>query len=173
MRYGLISRPPGSSARPVIRLLITEVPPGIGEKAVFAGLNAARISSRELLVSVPVPEEWKAQPYDIAAEQVTVGGMLWFADVIPDVLAVITTPAGFHRPARQVIVEAIRGLYAQGESAGAVTVARRLGSSGRAGRAIAPEQDSDVVSLLHREDAYECEFPRAGEADLITALSPS
>ncbi|HTT55099.1 MAG TPA: replicative DNA helicase [Streptosporangiaceae bacterium] len=31
------------------------------------------------------------------------------------------------------------------------------------------EQDSDVVILLHREDAYEKESPRAGEADLIIA----
>jgi len=31
------------------------------------------------------------------------------------------------------------------------------------------EQDSDVVILLHREDAYEKESPRAGEADLIVA----
>jgi len=31
------------------------------------------------------------------------------------------------------------------------------------------EQDSDVVILLHREDAYERESPRAGEADLIIA----
>jgi replicative DNA helicase len=31
------------------------------------------------------------------------------------------------------------------------------------------EQDSDVVILLHREDAYERESPRAGEADFIIA----
>jgi replicative DNA helicase len=31
------------------------------------------------------------------------------------------------------------------------------------------EQDSDVVILLHREDIYERESPRAGEADLILA----
>ena len=31
------------------------------------------------------------------------------------------------------------------------------------------EQDSDVVLLLHREDAYERESPRAGEADFIVA----
>jgi len=31
------------------------------------------------------------------------------------------------------------------------------------------EQDSDVVMLLHREDAYERESPRAGEADFIIA----
>jgi replicative DNA helicase len=31
------------------------------------------------------------------------------------------------------------------------------------------EQDSDVVILLHREDMYERESPRAGEADLIIA----
>src|SRR3984885_12526327 len=31
------------------------------------------------------------------------------------------------------------------------------------------EQDADVVILLHREDAYEPESPRAGEADLIVA----
>jgi replicative DNA helicase len=31
------------------------------------------------------------------------------------------------------------------------------------------EQDADVVVLLHREDAYERESPRAGEADLIIA----
>jgi replicative DNA helicase len=31
------------------------------------------------------------------------------------------------------------------------------------------EQDSDVVILLHREDVYERESPRAGEADLIVA----
>jgi len=31
------------------------------------------------------------------------------------------------------------------------------------------EQDSDVVILLHREDAYDKESPRAGEADLIVA----
>jgi replicative DNA helicase len=29
------------------------------------------------------------------------------------------------------------------------------------------EQDADIVVLLHREDAYEKESPRAGEADLI------
>ncbi|MBI1758074.1 MAG: replicative DNA helicase [Actinobacteria bacterium] len=31
------------------------------------------------------------------------------------------------------------------------------------------EQDADMVILLHREDAYEKESPRAGEADLILA----
>jgi replicative DNA helicase len=31
------------------------------------------------------------------------------------------------------------------------------------------EQDSDVVIMLHREDKYEPESPRAGEADLIVA----
>jgi replicative DNA helicase len=31
------------------------------------------------------------------------------------------------------------------------------------------EQDADMVVLLHREDAYEKESPRAGEADLIVA----
>ena len=31
------------------------------------------------------------------------------------------------------------------------------------------EQDSDLVMLLHREDAYERESPRAGEADFIIA----
>jgi replicative DNA helicase len=31
------------------------------------------------------------------------------------------------------------------------------------------EQDSDMVLLLHREDAYEKESPRAGEADFIVA----
>jgi replicative DNA helicase len=31
------------------------------------------------------------------------------------------------------------------------------------------EQDADVVLLLHREDAYEPESPRAGEADFIVA----
>jgi replicative DNA helicase len=31
------------------------------------------------------------------------------------------------------------------------------------------EQDADVVVLLHREDAYEKESPRAGEADMIVA----
>ena len=31
------------------------------------------------------------------------------------------------------------------------------------------EQDADVVVLLHREDAYEKESPRAGEADFIVA----
>jgi replicative DNA helicase len=31
------------------------------------------------------------------------------------------------------------------------------------------EQDADIIILLHREDAYEKESPRAGEADLIVA----
>ena len=31
------------------------------------------------------------------------------------------------------------------------------------------EQDADMVILVHREDAYEKESPRAGEADLIVA----
>ena len=31
------------------------------------------------------------------------------------------------------------------------------------------EQDADIVILLHREDAYEKESPRAGEADVIVA----
>ena len=31
------------------------------------------------------------------------------------------------------------------------------------------EQDADVVILLHREDAYDQESPRAGEADVIVA----
>lgn len=31
------------------------------------------------------------------------------------------------------------------------------------------EQDADVVILIHREDMYEKESPRAGEADLIIA----
>ena len=31
------------------------------------------------------------------------------------------------------------------------------------------EQDADMVILLHREDVYERESPRAGEADLILA----
>jgi replicative DNA helicase len=35
------------------------------------------------------------------------------------------------------------------------------------------EQDADVVMLLHREDAYEKEHPRAGEADIIVAKQRS
>lgn len=31
------------------------------------------------------------------------------------------------------------------------------------------EQDADIVMLLHREDAYESDSPRAGEADFIIA----
>ncbi len=31
------------------------------------------------------------------------------------------------------------------------------------------EQDADVVILLHREDAYEKDSPRMGEADFIVA----
>ncbi|OKI25124.1 hypothetical protein A6A07_31520 [Streptomyces sp. CB03911] len=31
------------------------------------------------------------------------------------------------------------------------------------------EDDADVLLLLHREDAYEKESPRAGEADFIVA----
>ncbi|MDQ1305942.1 MAG: replicative helicase, partial [Actinomycetota bacterium] len=31
------------------------------------------------------------------------------------------------------------------------------------------EQDADIVMLLHREDAYERESPRAGEADFMIA----
>ena len=31
------------------------------------------------------------------------------------------------------------------------------------------EQDADMVILLHREDVYEKESPRAGEADFIVA----
>jgi replicative DNA helicase len=31
------------------------------------------------------------------------------------------------------------------------------------------EQDADIVMLLHREDVYEKESPRAGEADIIVA----
>ena len=31
------------------------------------------------------------------------------------------------------------------------------------------EEDADMVVLLHREDAYEKESPRAGEADFIVA----
>jgi replicative DNA helicase len=31
------------------------------------------------------------------------------------------------------------------------------------------EQDADMVILLHREELYERESPRAGEADLIVA----
>ncbi len=31
------------------------------------------------------------------------------------------------------------------------------------------EQDADMVILLHREDMYEKESPRAGEADFIVA----
>jgi replicative DNA helicase len=31
------------------------------------------------------------------------------------------------------------------------------------------EQDADVVLLVHREDMYERESPRAGEADIIIA----
>ena len=31
------------------------------------------------------------------------------------------------------------------------------------------EQDADMVILLHREDAYEKDSPREGEADLIVA----
>ena len=31
------------------------------------------------------------------------------------------------------------------------------------------EQDADVVILIHRDDAYDRDSPRAGEADLIVA----
>jgi replicative DNA helicase len=31
------------------------------------------------------------------------------------------------------------------------------------------EQDADIIILLHRDDAYEAESPRAGEVDLIVA----
>jgi replicative DNA helicase len=35
------------------------------------------------------------------------------------------------------------------------------------------EQDADIIILIHREDAYEKESPRAGEADLILAKNRS
>jgi replicative DNA helicase len=35
------------------------------------------------------------------------------------------------------------------------------------------EQDSDLIVLIHREDAYEKESPRAGEADFIVAKNRS
>jgi replicative DNA helicase len=35
------------------------------------------------------------------------------------------------------------------------------------------EQDADVVILLHREEVYEKETPRAGEADIIIAKQRS
>lgn len=37
----------------------------------------------------------------------------------------------------------------------------------------ATEQDADMIILLHREDAYDPESPRAGEADLIVAKNRS
>lgn len=43
MRYAVLSRPPASFGRPIVRLLITDVPAGLGGEAVSSALNAARI----------------------------------------------------------------------------------------------------------------------------------
>src|SRR5262249_47963661 len=63
-----------------------------------------------------------------------------------------------------------RASHRQTADAVALSGAAR-GRGGRESGAI--EQDADIVILLHRDDMYEIESPRAGELDLIVAKNRS
>jgi DnaB-like helicase N terminal domain/AAA domain len=71
----------------------------------------------------------ETEPYDLAAEQSVLGGMLLSKDAIADVLEVIR-PADHYRPAHQLVHEAILGLYHRGDPVDAVAVGAELARSG-------------------------------------------
>jgi replicative DNA helicase len=75
----------------------------------------------------------RTPPSDLAAEQVSLGGMLLDADVIPDVLAVLR-PRDYFRPAHQLISEVVFALHEAGEPAGAVAVCAELTKRGEIAR---------------------------------------
>jgi replicative DNA helicase len=97
--------------------------------------------------------------------------------VIVDYLQLMQAPKAENR--QQAVAELSRGLKLLAKEFGVTVVIlcqlnrgpeqrtekKPLVSDLRESGAI--EQDADVVILLHREDAYERESPRAGEADLI------
>jgi hypothetical protein len=67
--------------------------------------------------------------WDLAAEQVTLGGMLLSPAVIADVTAACS-PRDFYRPAHGIIAEAILRLHGNGSPCDAVAVAAFLGKGG-------------------------------------------
>lgn len=75
----------------------------------------------------------RTPPHDLAAEQVTIGGMLLSADAITDVTGIIT-PADHYRGAHQIIHEALLRLAEAGEPTDAVAVGAELTKSGELGR---------------------------------------
>lgn len=97
--------------------------------------------------------------------------------VIVDYLQLMQAPKAENR--QQAVAELSRGLKLMAKEFGITVVIlcqlnrgpeqrtekKPLVSDLRESGAI--EQDADIVILLHREDAYERESPRAGEADLI------
>jgi replicative DNA helicase len=99
-----------------------------------------------------------------------------------DYLQLMGSGAGRRPESRQAEVSEIsRGLKVLGKELGLPVIAiaqLNRGPEARADKRPAMsdlresgslEQDADIVILLHREDAYERESPRAGEADLIVA----
>jgi replicative DNA helicase len=102
--------------------------------------------------------------------------------IIIDYLQLLTPATGRRNENRQQEVSWMtRGLKLLGKKLGVpIVILAQLnrGPESRADKRPLPsdlresgavEQDSDVVILLHREDYYEEETPRAGEADLIVA----
>jgi replicative DNA helicase len=75
------------------------------------------------------PDFGRTPPHDLAAEQVSLGGMLLDTDVIPDVLAALR-PGDYYRPGHVAICETIFALHEAGEPADPVAVAAELTKRG-------------------------------------------
>lgn len=91
------------------------------------------------LAPVPIPDDdpdggHQQPPQDLAAERATLGGMLLSRHVIDDCLDTVTGPE-FHRPAHELIFDAIAALHFSGDIADPVTVADHLTRTGNLTRA--------------------------------------
>ncbi|MEU8713593.1 replicative DNA helicase [Streptomyces sp. NPDC048663] len=69
-------------------------------------------------------------PFDRAAEQSVLGGMLLSEDAIGDVVEVLDGPGDFHSPHHEVIYKAILAVHAAGTGADPITVGNKLREQG-------------------------------------------
>lgn len=76
----------------------------------------------------------RTPPYDMLAEQSTIGGMLLSKDAVADVMEEVDA-ADFYVPKHEVIYRAVLDLYTRGEPTDVITVSDELVKTGQAARA--------------------------------------
>ncbi|MEU4296383.1 replicative DNA helicase [Kitasatospora aureofaciens] len=91
------------------------------------------------------PSFERQPPQDFHAERGSLGAQLISAQAIADVLGTGLRPAEYYRPAHEKIQEAITALYAAGDPADPITVARQLTISGDLPRCGGPAYLHDLV----------------------------